>query len=724
MLMLQNSRNSSKSIKRLNSIPKAGLLLVILFFSFHALAVTATKLVFSIAPSYAKTSTNFSVTVKAVDNSGAIDVTNVSSITLSKFSGTGIFSSVAGLTQSLVAGTHTWTDIQYTVAETAALQANSSVGLTSTSVSIVFTTQNVYYVNDALTNIDQYTTAAGNNSTALVNDNSHPWASLKTVFSLAGLANADYIYVDAGAYADQDMTFSKANLTINGAIDGTGNPITYFVNASNDHYFIQINQNNTKISNFNLSGYNNATTCGSCGACLTVNATGCVVTNVQITKSFNNSSAANYAIMVLANATVTFNNGGSYCNDKSSTAHQSGGMYLFGTGITATIENYVFNNNYTGNNGGNLLIDNYAGGGSYNASTTKVYIKNSRFLNMTGAVENRGVALQLAGGSVTISDCYFDGNNSHSAATINEGTIAITDKAAGFTARRSVFTNNTGANVRGVTICVNAASAAVVIDSCYFSGNSSTSATGNDIYIKSAASAVADYNIFASSAPNYAGVSPTHSGLYNASSPGPTLPGMSGSCATTVSITPLPIELITFVGECSNDQVVLMWKTASEKNNNKFFIEKTLDGVNYTTIGSVNGAGNSSNVNNYSFVDVEKYEGLAYYRLTQEDFDGARSSSNLIAVEHSCGEKDDAEIILYPNPSSSDFTLDMKLYKESEVSFEMFNSIGALVKNTSNQMYQLGIQTINIDSNDLMKGVYYIKVMVNKKEYFQKFVKL
>ena len=79
----------------------------------HTITVTATKLLFSGVPATALINSNFSSTVSATDANGNTDIDNTTSVTLSRNTGTGALSSITGLTQSLVSGTKTWTDLQY-----------------------------------------------------------------------------------------------------------------------------------------------------------------------------------------------------------------------------------------------------------------------------------------------------------------------------------------------------------------------------------------------------------------------------------------------------------------------------------------------------------------------------------------------------------------------------------------------------------------------------------
>ncbi|MBK8367002.1 MAG: T9SS type A sorting domain-containing protein [Bacteroidetes bacterium] len=186
----------------------------------------------------------------------------------------------------------------------------------------------------------------------------------------------------------------------------------------------------------------------------------------------------------------------------------------------------------------------------------------------------------------------------------------------------------------------------------------------------------------------------------------------------------LSVNLTRFDAQCNGNNVLLTWQTASEVNNKKFDIERSVDGVNFQIIGSVKGVGNSTRYNNYSFVDENKIDGLVYYRLTQIDFNEKKHQLSIITSEHRCEESENAEVSIYPNPSLDNAFLSIKLFKRSSIYVEVFNGIGQLVKLIPMQTYEAGHHDINIEAIDLPSGLYFIKGYTNEKESIQKFLKL
>lgn len=162
---------------------------------------------------------------------------------------------------------------------------------------------------------------------------------------------------------------------------------------------------------------------------------------------------------------------------------------------------------------------------------------------------------------------------------------------------------------------------------------------------------------------------------------------------------PLPIELLSFSGNCDANITHLKWSTATESNNDFFTIERSSDGINYIVLGTVDGAGNSLHTLNYSYFDQTPLEGTNYYRLKQTDFDGQFEYSEIIAVK--C-DNEILQINIYPNPVTNDLTIEMPGNNES-VNFEIINSVGAVVYNGS-LTQKTTIHTINFKS-----GIYLIK---------------
>jgi len=102
-------------------------------------------------------------------------------------------------------------------------------------------------------------------------------------------------------------------------------------------------------------------------------------------------------------------------------------------------------------------------------------------------------------------------------------------------------------------------------------------------------------------------------------------------CPDCTSI--LPIELTSFNAKRDGDYVNLTWITVSERNNDFFTVEQSVNGFDFEVVGYLNGAGNSSTPQAYKLIDSSPVlDVVSYYRLKQTDYDGIFTYSNIVSV--------------------------------------------------------------------------------------------
>jgi len=112
-----------------------------------------------------------------------------------------------------------------------------------------------------------------------------------------------------------------------------------------------------------------------------------------------------------------------------------------------------------------------------------------------------------------------------------------------------------------------------------------------------------------------------------------------------------PVEWLSFEATWLDGQYVeLEWATASETRNERFDIERSLDGRTFTQVGSVAGAGTSTTPTQYTYVDLAIPDQQIYYRIRQIDLDGQSSYSEVRSIQP--GESAPLSLKIGPNPTS------------------------------------------------------------------------
>jgi len=95
----------------------------------------------------------------------------------------------------------------------------------------------------------------------------------------------------------------------------------------------------------------------------------------------------------------------------------------------------------------------------------------------------------------------------------------------------------------------------------------------------------------------------------------------------------LPVKFLGFnVARKAND-VLIQWSTSEEVNAYKYELERSFDAANWNTISYITAAGNSNNVNNYSYTDKGVGSKTAYYRVKQVDRDGKYSYTSVRSIK-------------------------------------------------------------------------------------------
>jgi len=115
----------------------------------------------------------------------------------------------------------------------------------------------------------------------------------------------------------------------------------------------------------------------------------------------------------------------------------------------------------------------------------------------------------------------------------------------------------------------------------------------------------------------------------------------------------LPVDMIYFEVEKNENDVLLEWATSSERTNDHFGIERSLDGIHFTLLGTMDGNGTSQTIINYSYVDTNVPNEILYYRLAQYDVDGKVAYLPIKIVNN----KNGLEVTVAPNPFTNSTSL-------------------------------------------------------------------
>lgn len=212
--------------------------------------------------------------------------------------------------------------------------------------------------------------------------------------------------------------------------------------------------------------------------------------------------------------------------------------------------------------------------------------------------------------------------------------------------------------------------------------------------------------------------------------------GISGSVLTKLPVTdyspftfggtqdqPLPVELIGFTAQLSDDGVRLQWETTAEYDNSHFEVLSSTDGKSFSLIGTAKAK--SPNGASYMHIDRPEASGTYYYKLKQVDKDGGYSFSKVVSVEFDRTEGANVKSWkLSPNPVESGSALSIQLENmninantSAEASIRIFDLSGREIMTTKARA------TANMQlyiPESINTGLYILQIKIDGRQWLKR----
>jgi Secretion system C-terminal sorting domain len=187
------------------------------------------------------------------------------------------------------------------------------------------------------------------------------------------------------------------------------------------------------------------------------------------------------------------------------------------------------------------------------------------------------------------------------------------------------------------------------------------------------------------------------------------------------SNSPLPVELASFTAACTRTGAMLVWKTATEKNNFGFNIERRTVGSSvWSKIGFVAGHGISNIENSYSYTDANVASGTYAYRISQIDNDGTVKTYNESQVSIGAAAKA-LSLSNYPNPFNPTTTLEFSVPNDGLTTVKIYNILGQeLITAFSGEVKAGQYQHATFDGSKFSSGVYFYTIENNGQRIVKK----
>lgn len=193
--------------------------------------------------------------------------------------------------------------------------------------------------------------------------------------------------------------------------------------------------------------------------------------------------------------------------------------------------------------------------------------------------------------------------------------------------------------------------------------------------------------------------------------------------AEITQLSVIPVKISSFSASYKNNTSSLNWQTSFEQNTSRFNIERSIDGINFSVIGSVPAAGNSNQPRSYIYNDLLPGSLLlqpgVFYRLKAVDLDGKFSYSQVVAVRPG---KKDIQLALSPNPARDLLQVQIGQMLKGPGSIQV-TDIWGRVQLRKETMLNDGTNTLPLDISKLAQGIYILQLVNGGQTINQRFVK-
>lgn len=160
----------------------------------------------------------------------------------------------------------------------------------------------------------------------------------------------------------------------------------------------------------------------------------------------------------------------------------------------------------------------------------------------------------------------------------------------------------------------------------------------------------------------------------------------------------LPLTWQSFTVSKQNNNAILIWTTAQERNTKTFIIQQSIDGIKWDDISSLPASGYKNSPSFYSYTHKNPNNGVNYYRILQLDSDGKYTYSDIRSANFSIEE---APFIVLGNLITNG---NVAIQVNVPTGISLFSMDGKLL---FKKRLNVGLQ--NIDVSTYAKATYLLK---------------
>lgn len=201
--------------------------------------------------------------------------------------------------------------------------------------------------------------------------------------------------------------------------------------------------------------------------------------------------------------------------------------------------------------------------------------------------------------------------------------------------------------------------------------------------------------------------------------------GCSDYAKDTVQVMPLVLcqvletgRVLDFRGVTTTGGIRLSWQVQNNPAVRLLAVEKSTNGINFTTVGTLNPQNNGQLNVTYAYTVSPAGTNKVHYRIKLLDEEGQASYSN--ALRFSFGTAEESRLTVFPNPVKNNLQVQVSSTVAAPLRVDLFNPAGQNVY-TVNGYAQPGVNAVALPNiNSRASGVCLLKVRIGEDVFYQK----
>ncbi len=172
------------------------------------------------------------------------------------------------------------------------------------------------------------------------------------------------------------------------------------------------------------------------------------------------------------------------------------------------------------------------------------------------------------------------------------------------------------------------------------------------------------------------------------------------------SIIPLPVKLVRFTGSVTNRKGNLEWLAVEEGLLKSYELQKSMDGISFATIATINRSNSSALQKKYSYVD-NSLDGKTFYRLKLNSINNTFAYSNIVELDLA-----GSPMQMYYDASKNMIVIKIHSVEIRQMEINILDAIGRRMIKQINRLYP-GDNNIQVPIKNLHTGIYIVDTYSN-----------